>query len=139
MTDVIGVGDLLRFVLALVFVVGLIGLLALLFKRYGGGLAFGGGPGGIRRLSIREALAVDARHRLVLVRRDGKEHLLLLGPQGAVVVESGIDARDAIEKITQDNQGPQTDRPAPASRFQHLLGGITAKRDGKGGQGPDKG
>jgi flagellar protein FliO/FliZ len=38
---------------------------------------------------------VDAKRRLVLVRRDDREHLLLLGATQDVVVESGIAARAA--------------------------------------------
>ena len=33
---------------------------------------------------------VDPRTSLALVRRDGREHLLLIGPGGAVVLEQGI-------------------------------------------------
>ena len=42
-----------------------------------------------------ETMALDAKHRLVLVRRDHAEHLLLLGPAGAAVVETRIGAPPA--------------------------------------------
>jgi flagellar protein FliO/FliZ len=42
-----------------------------------------------RRLGIEEVLAVDPRRRLMLVRHDGLEHLLLLAPEGDLVVHSG--------------------------------------------------
>lgn len=42
------------------------------------------------RLAIVESLVVDGRSRLVLVQRDETEHLLLLGPEGGLVVESAI-------------------------------------------------
>lgn len=83
----------LRFALALVFVLALIGLLAWLARRLGLGI-----PGhGIRqqknrRLGLVEVMALDPRRRLVLVRRDGVEHLLVLGPTGETVVETGIPA-----------------------------------------------
>jgi flagellar protein FliO/FliZ len=41
-----------------------------------------------RRLALVERLAVDPRRSLVLVRRDGREHLLLIAPEGHVVVEA---------------------------------------------------
>ncbi|WP_242139719.1 MULTISPECIES: flagellar biosynthetic protein FliO [unclassified Sphingomonas] len=44
-----------------------------------------------RRLALVERLTVDPRRSLVLVRRDGREHLLLIAPEGHVV----IDAFDA--------------------------------------------
>ena len=43
-----------------------------------------------RRLRLIETLPIDARRRLVLVRCDGAEHLLLLGPTQDVVVQTGI-------------------------------------------------
>lgn len=44
--------------------------------------------GGERRLAVVESLALDPRRRLVLVRADGREHLLLLGATEETVVES---------------------------------------------------
>lgn len=49
------------------------------------------------RLAVIDAAPVDARRRLVLVRRDGVEHLLLIGGAGDVVVESGIAGPAAAE------------------------------------------
>ncbi|WP_374652647.1 flagellar biosynthetic protein FliO [Dongia sp.] len=85
----------LRFVLALLLVLGLIAILAWLLRRFG----FGGAmrADSRRRIQILETTAVGPRHRLVLIRRDQVEHLLLLGPQGDVVVERGID-RKAFEQ-----------------------------------------
>jgi flagellar protein FliO/FliZ len=84
------IGDVYwRFVGALVVVIGLILLLAWLAKRMG----FGGRIAtrrGKRRLSIQEVMSLDNKRRLVLLRRDGVEHLLLLGMNDDVVVESGI-------------------------------------------------
>lgn len=80
----------LRFVLAFVLVIGLILLAAGLLRRMSGRLpVLGGGRKGTRRLGIVETLAVDPRRRLVLVRRDGVEHLLLIGGTTDLVVERG--------------------------------------------------
>lgn len=80
----------LRFVVALILVLALIGALTWATRRFGiaGRLATGGGKH--RRLAIVEAMALDARRKLVLVRRDDREHLVLLGPGCDVVVEVGI-------------------------------------------------
>jgi flagellar protein FliO/FliZ len=53
-------------------------------------------PGAARtdRLAVIASLPVDARRRLVLVRRDDVEHLLLLEPAGTTVIETGIRAKD---------------------------------------------
>lgn len=79
----------LRFVLALLLVLGLIAILAWLLRRFGLGGAMRGGSQ--RRLQVVETTPLGPRHRLILVRRDRVEHLLLLGPQGDVVVERGIE------------------------------------------------
>ncbi len=83
--------DYLRFAAALVFVLGLIGLCAMIAKRFG---LNGYGPGATtgKRLHLIERLPLDGRHHLVLVRRDTCEHLLVLGPSTPVVVEADIDA-----------------------------------------------
>jgi flagellar protein FliO/FliZ len=44
------------------------------------------GPQGPRRLKISESLFIDPRRRLVIVRCDEREHLMLLSPAGDVVV-----------------------------------------------------
>jgi len=90
-------GDYLRTIFALLFVLGLIGLLYVLARQYGA-QRFGIGrigPGG--RLAVVEARSLGARYRLVLVRRDEVEHLLLLGPERDVVVETGIPARPSFD------------------------------------------
>jgi flagellar protein FliO/FliZ len=80
-----------RFLAALLFVLGLIALVAWLARRFRLGPA--GAVGAARRLGVIEILPLDARRKLVLIRRDDTEHLLLLGAEGSRVVEGGISAR----------------------------------------------
>jgi hypothetical protein len=42
------------------------------------------------RLAVIEAVRVDARHRLILIRRDNVEHLLMTGEPTDLVIESNI-------------------------------------------------
>jgi flagellar protein FliO/FliZ len=82
----------IRFLLALVLVLGLIWAFAWIMKRLG--LA-GGAQGPLtrrRRLRTVESAMVDGRHRVVLLRRDDVEHLVLIGPNTSQVIESGIPA-----------------------------------------------
>lgn len=82
---------LLRSFAALVAVIGLMLAAAWLLRRLGARSGFG--PlAGKRRLAIVEAIALDARSRLVLIRRDDREHLLVLGQGAAVLVEGDIAA-----------------------------------------------
>lgn len=81
----------LRFVASLVLVLGLmLGVLYVL--RRTGLVGMVSRPGGRRRLGVVESIALDGRRRLVLVRRDGREHLLLVGGVTDLVVESGIQS-----------------------------------------------
>src|SRR5690242_531762 len=78
----------------LFFVIVVLALLALAFwllrrlgaERLGGGAARGRQP----RLAVIDAATVDARRRLVLIRRDNVEHLLIIGGPTDVVVEQNI-------------------------------------------------
>lgn len=54
---------------------------------------------GERRLGVVEYVSIDAKRRLVLVRRDDSEHLLLTGGPVDLVVETGIASRaSAIQR-----------------------------------------
>ncbi|GAA0577479.1 flagellar biosynthetic protein FliO [Caenispirillum bisanense] len=84
----------LRLILALVLVVGLVLLAGWAARRFGLAPNAPAGRRGRRgrRLGIVEVTALDSRRRLVLVRRDDREHLLLLGPQRDLLIEAGIPA-----------------------------------------------
>src|SRR3954453_12917333 len=79
-----------RFFIAFLVVLALIGLTAWLVRRFGanrlGGVARGRQP----RLAVIDAASVDGRRRLVLIRRDNTEHLLMIGGPTDVVVETNI-------------------------------------------------
>lgn len=77
-------------VLALILVLGLIMGMAWLLRRYGLGEGGRSPLGRKKRLTTVESAVVDARHRLVLVRRDDTEHLLMVGPGDSLVVERDI-------------------------------------------------
>lgn len=88
--DVINSLQILKFGGALLFVLALMLGLSLLMRRLNAGS--GMLPAGKRRLKIVEMMPLGARHRMILVRRDDREHLVILGPTGETVVESGITA-----------------------------------------------
>ena len=103
--------DYFRFLLALVFVLGLIGVLATIARRAGLGFPTAAiKPGNTRRLSVVEVTAVDGRRRMVLVRRDDVEHLLLISPTSETVIERGIaiegDNSIAVEISDEDEYLP---------------------------------
>lgn len=82
--------DIARYLGALLLVLSLVGLAGLVARRFGvPGIAKSAAT---RRLSIVETLMIGPRQRLYIVRRDDVEHLVLAGPDGTRVIESGIPA-----------------------------------------------
>jgi flagellar protein FliO/FliZ len=90
----------IKFALALVFVLSMIWLLALGLRRWQekGGTLF---KGGARRLHIVEVMPLDTRRRAVLIRRDGREHLLLLGGGNDLVIERDIQPLPTVNPTTE--------------------------------------
>ena len=79
--------DLLRAVFGLAFTLGLIGLAAWAVRRYAPQLmARLQAQKGERRLQVVETLVLDPARRLVLVRVDDEERLILLG-EGRELIE----------------------------------------------------
>lgn len=110
--------DIVRFAGALVLVLGLIALAGFLARRPGlGGSGPVRGPRS-RRLGVVEALTLDPKRRLVLVRRDNVEHLLLLGPDGDLVVEPGIAGALRVQAPAAP---PLAALPPPATRQEPSL------------------
>jgi len=95
----------LTFFFAFVAVLALIGVAAWLVRRFAGN-RIGANPNRSRmpRLAVIDATAVDTRRRLVLVRRDNVEHLLMIGGPTDIVVEPNIvRATAGRDQIAQRN------------------------------------
>lgn len=93
----------------------LVGILWIVRGRRGPSPFVRGGRNRQPRLQVLDAAAVDARRRLVLVRRDDVEHLIMIGGPTDVVIESRIigPAGDAETPI-QDAQTLTTAAPTVA-------------------------
>src|SRR5215469_1339891 len=87
--------DIARYLGALMLVLALVGFAALAARRYGLANIVQGKSS--RRLAVIESLMLDARHKAVLIRRDDREHLVVMGPEGASVVEAGIETKAQSE------------------------------------------
>ncbi len=79
-----------RFFLAFLIVLGLIGAIAWALRRFGAGRFRDNARGRQPRLAVIDHASVDGRRRLILVRRDNVEHLLMIGGPTDVVVEPNI-------------------------------------------------
>ena len=141
-----------RFFLAFLIVLGLIGATAWAVRRFGTGRLGGAGARGRQpRLAVIDYASVDGRRRLILVRRDNVEHLMMIGGPTDVVVEAnivravaaprdlpgarptaGIEALPRAIPLPESGNGsswPLAPEPAgarPAARHRAIVGRIAA-------------
>ena len=106
--------QLLRTFGALGTVLGLLAGALWVVKRYD--IKLPGRVGGTskRRLEIVEKLAIDNRRSVALIRRDGHEHLILLAPEGPLMIEGGIErAMVPVPFVPQPAPPPPVPETAP--------------------------
>ena len=102
------------FALAMVLVMIVAGVYLLkLFFRASGNI----GRGRNRRLTLVDAMNIDQKRQLLIVRRDNVEHLILTGGPQDVVVETGIPVEKPVAPVrrpvpTPPKAGMQPVRPA---------------------------
>jgi hypothetical protein len=84
-----------------------------------------GGKNRKTRLAVMDATAVDSHRRLVLVRRDDIEHLILIGGPTDVVVEQNI--RAGVAQQAARRPGPPEDAPEPAPRPRPPVANVPAQ------------
>jgi len=106
------------FIFAFVAVLVLIGVAAWLVRRFAGNrLGANTNRARMPRLAVIDAAAVDGRRRLVLVRRDNIEHLLMIGGPTDIVVEPNIvramPSRDQLPPRPAVGSGEPPARIAP--------------------------
>ncbi len=104
--------ELLLYVVILLVIAALILGGVFLLRGYagagnGGSTIFG--PRAERRLAVVEQASVDGRRRLVIVRRDDVEHLIMTGGPVDVVIETGIGEprQRAAEAPAVYSRGPR--------------------------------
>lgn len=114
--------DFIRFFAALILVLGLLGGFWVILRKGWLPSGFSGlvqfqPARGARRLSIRESLLLDPRRRVVIVRADGMEYVVLLGAAG----ETLLDTRPAppepvfapVFESAPDEDSPGDSEPDP--------------------------
>jgi flagellar protein FliO/FliZ len=80
--------EIIRLCIALVFVLALMGIFGLLARKFNDSNPFSGASE--KRLSIIEQRMLDSKNRLMLIKRDDIEHLIIVSNTGTIVVENGI-------------------------------------------------
>ena len=116
--------EYLRFFAALGVVLLLIAGLAALVRRSGLGdrlaVAKSNGP---RRLDLIEVRPLDAKRKLVLLRRDDREHLVLLGNSSDLLIESDIPVAPARSGALSET----AETVAAGGDDQSLVGRVRAR------------
>lgn len=69
---------------------------------------------GRKRVELVERLSLDAKRSVALIRRDGCEHLIVLGPDGTATIETGIIAPEPV--VAPLPEAPA--KPAAPANFQ---------------------
>lgn len=128
------VWDILSWLLFIVFIAGLIIVGGLLLKGYlaqsGNAPGFSGGffgPKPDKRLEVVDQANVDGRRRLVLLRRDNVEHLIMTGGPVDVVIETGIEggkraAPPPLERVEASKVEPIDNAANVVSRPARVFG-----------------
>jgi flagellar biogenesis protein FliO len=108
-------GSPITFIVAFIAVLALIGVAAWLVRRFATTrLGANTQRGRMPRLAVIDAAAVDGRRRLVLVRRDNVEHLLMIGGPTDIVVEPNIvRAAPGRDQLPQRSSAAEPPRLAP--------------------------
>jgi flagellar protein FliO/FliZ len=108
------VSPVVQYVIAFAIIAALLGLFAIVLRRFGGKrFTLPGqdrGRGRQPRLGIVDVYDLDRQRQLVLLRRDNVEHLVMLGGPNDLVVESNI-MRVPVSRAPVGNEYP-TERPA---------------------------
>lgn len=133
-----GENNYLTFILALGIVIVMIVLAVWLIKVVGQATRTVG-RGRNRRLAVVESIAIDQKRQAIIIRRDGAEHLIVIGGPNDLVVESGFEASALTTAArtqkkplgTQDKAATETANPSSevssVSRLRALDGHGTSK------------
>jgi len=104
-----------RFFIAFLVVLALIGITAWLVRRFGANRLSSAARGRQPRLAVIDAATVDGRRRLVLIRRDNIEHLLMIGGPTDLVVEPNIVRAVAARDVAREPARPASEPAARAT------------------------
>lgn len=111
--------DILGWLFFIIFITGLLVVGGLLLRGY---LTTGNATSGLtgsffqpkpeKRLDVVDQANIDGRRRLVLIRRDDVEHLIMTGGPVDVVIEAGINPKKPAVRDGQDGPTAVYSRPA---------------------------
>jgi len=113
---------LAKVIMFLVVVLAMIVISLWALRRFGGArIGATSARGRQPRLAVIDAAAVDGRRRLILIRRDNVEHLLMIGGPSDVVIEANI-----VRAVAQPREAP------PPARASETFTRAAALNEGSG-------
>lgn len=112
--------SMLRTLGALGMVLGMLAGALWLVKRYDIKLPGRVSASGRKRVELVERLSLDQKRSVALIRRDGHEHLVLIGPEGSATLETGIIA-PPVEPVPEPVKVAMPELPAFAANFAKLI------------------
>lgn len=120
---------MLRTIGALGLVLGMLGSALWIVRRYDVKLPGRMSGSGRKRVELVERLAVDGKRSVALIRRDGCEHLILIGPEGNSTIETGIVAPPRPEPVADTAAVPtiEADLAALKSSVSSSFGKLVEK------------
>jgi flagellar protein FliO/FliZ len=132
-------GPLLGLGVILILIAAGLWILLMVVRRFRSGLfVSGGNKGRMPRLAVTDAVPVDSSRRLILVRRDDVEHLIMIGGPTDIVVEAGIGKPQPVVsqqpaprmpmQTTQPQVAPQ---PAPRPAIQAARDAVADAERGR--------
>jgi hypothetical protein len=86
-----------------------------------------GGRNRAPRLAVLDAAAIDTRRRLVLVRRDDVEHLIMIGGPTDIVIETRIAIPSAENAQPAEKPIQKVERAEPTSALQETPAKVAAE------------
>ena len=102
-----------------------IAIVAWAFKRFSGFDLGSMSRGRVPRLAIVDAVALDNKRRLVLLRRDNLEHLILIGGPTDLVIETSIVRPQLRQATAGAGANPEQHEQTPASAIA-IRAGLNA-------------
>lgn len=106
---------IIQYAITLAVILGLIVLVVWGIRRFGGGATRPAARARLPRLAVVDSLDIDNKRRLVLVRRDNVEHLVLIGGPSDVVVEPSIVRQRVAQRPGQPTPAGRSTQPATAA------------------------
>ena len=114
----LGYVELLRMIVALVFVLSLIFGILVVIKKYGKnwGWNFNNFTGSTRRLEIKESLPVGPKQRVLIIRRDDIEHVIAIDSDRISILERDIQHLSQQKNTSQRNTDLDSSSPTTVDK-----------------------